>query len=666
MQNQDLTTMTDPELSLNQPMQNPVDHKLSNFSRQLQSVTDFILIRQNDKNSLSKLKLDITKNHPKEKANFSNVQNFLLKRLIEQVSENLHEGHTIFVVQLNDAAIIEHIPTWQQQKWLTVLNSQNPITAVNTPLVMQYMQEANQAVFWLHREWAAERQLAQRLLAIALQSMSQSETIFEKNLPTNRVGQSYPADANIPTPNAQQQQAIENAKKQALSIITGGPGTGKTFTVAQLVLARLAEHEQAKQHNPTLSPLSIALTAPTGKAAQRMRESLAKSMPEAILTLDNAKTLHRLLGIGQHGVPRYDANHPLPYDVVIVDEASMLGLELASQLAGAIKPSAQLILLGDANQLAAVDAGAVLADLCQVEALRPYHTELTESKRFAADSELGQLARVVLQPNSNPSAKFNQAKQLLTKIDLKKTQDDTAFDQAQLGFDKLNTAQPLRWLEVTQNMPSDELYRVIAAPFQNFFAVMRDWQSTAPDIHDIHDAATRQQLLATFDDYRVLSAGHRGQLGTRALNKILRQAYFEFAHMSMTRDFFYHGVPIMVNKNDYQLGLFNGDIGICVQQDNTVWVCFAEQVIDSRRLSQESCEWAYALSIHKSQGSEFDHVAVCLDLSHQRLLSQELVYTAITRSRGEMTLVSSSAMFRQAITQQGSRQTGLRLQFDGL
>ena len=150
------------------------------------------------------------------------------------------------------------------------------------------------------------------------------------------------------------------------------------------------------------------------------------------------------------------------------------------------------------------------------------------------------------------------------------------------------------------------------------------------------------------------------------LNKMLHQAYFNVAHMSATRDFFYHGVPIMINKNDYQLGLFNGDIGICVQQGNTVWVCFADQVIDSRRLSQESCEWAYALSIHKSQGSEFDHVAVCIDASHQRLLSQELVYTAITRSRGALTLVSSEAMLRQAITQRGNRQTGLMLQFDAL
>ena len=655
MHSQNPTNLIDDIEPTAQPMQSELDkNQLSEFSQQLQTVTDFILIRQATKNSLSKIKNQKTKNTIEQE---KITQADCLKYLFTQLSENLSEGHTICPLDLSNCVSLENITNWQTQQWLTVLDTQTKTdpTAVNTPLVMQYTDFAkNTATFWLQREWAAEYQLAQQLLAIAQQPVRSRH---------EEVGQSVQINVtknNAPKPNAQQQQAITNAQKYALSIITGGPGTGKTFTVAQLVQARLVAHAQARQDNPNLPPLAIALTAPTGKAAQRMRESLAKSMPDAIHTLDDAKTLHRLLGIGQTGVPRYHAANPLSYDVVIVDEASMLGLELASQLVDAIRPTAQLILLGDANQLAAVEAGAVLSDLCQVNALQPYHTELTESKRFAADSALGQLAQVVLLPNdstANKQAKFQQAKILLTKTDIK-----TAIKH-EYSQTTAKQQPALRWFGVRQNTLSDDLYRVIAAPFYDFFALMRDWQTSGINIHD---AATRKQLFAQFDAYRVLSAGHRGRLGTQMLNKMLRQAYFNVAHMSATRDFFYHGVPIMINKNDYQLGLFNGDIGICVQQGNTVWVCFADQAIDSRHLSQESCEWAYALSIHKSQGSEFDHVAVCIDASHQRLLSQELVYTAITRSRGALTLVSSEAMLRQAITQRGNRQTGLMLQFDAL
>ena len=655
MQPQNPSNQTDDNQANEQPMPpaaiENIENPYSTFSQQLQTVADFILARQADKNSLSKNK-NTKANNTKEKPELNSFNN--LKHLFGQLSENLSEGHTVYQPALHDGQInADNITHWQQQHWLTVINpdAQTALGKVNTPLVMQYLNHAQtQAVFWLQREWAAERQLAAQLMTIARQQIRQQADAIGQTISPNTV------QNNAPKPNAQQQQAIHNAQQHALSIITGGPGTGKTFTVAQLVQARLANHERERKINPNQPPLAIALTAPTGKAAQRMRESLANSMPDAISTLDNAKTLHRLLGIGQTGVPRYHANNPLPYDVIIVDEASMLGLELASQLVNAIKPSTQLILLGDANQLAAVEAGAVLSDLCQVPALQPYHTELTESKRFAADSALGQLARVVLLPNTTTAdkqAKFRQAKARLTKTDIKTGLGQVAADN-----------QPtLRWFEVRQHTPIANLYRIIAAPFHDFFALMRDWQSSGADVHD---AADRQRLFAKFDAYRVLSAGHQGQLGTQTLNKTLRQAYFNFAHMSATQDFFYHGVPIMVNKNDYQLGLFNGDIGICVQQANTVWVCFAEQVIDSRRLSQESCEWAYALSIHKSQGSEFDHVAVCIDISHQRLLSQELVYTAITRSRGALTLVSSAATLRQAITQQGNRQTGLTLQFDTL
>ena len=239
----------------------------------------------------------------------------------------------------------------------------------NTPIILQKLTQAVDGVgetqvsyiVWLHRQWYAEQSLAKQLMKIA----------HRKVAAFNGISASQDIDNGL-APNAMQQLAIDKSSQHALSIIIGGPGTGKTFTVAKLVTTLQKGQEHKRKQDPNLPPLSITLTAPTGKAAQRMQQSLQKSLQDEEITLDNAKTLHRLLGIGRDGIPRYHAKNPLPDDLIIVDEASMLGLELASQLVDAIKPTGRLILLGDANQLAAVDAGSVLSDLCAVTRLQPY------------------------------------------------------------------------------------------------------------------------------------------------------------------------------------------------------------------------------------------------------------------------------------------------------
>ena len=210
--------------------------------------------------------------------------------------------------------------------------------------------------------------------------------------------------------NDQQIAAINVANNNAFSIITGGPGTGKTYTVAQLVIALQQATEsrgdESKHIRFSTDSASLALAAPTGKAAQRMQESLQAALDDANveLQLQEAKTIHRLLGIGRTGRPRYDTNNPLGEDIIIVDEASMLGVELANYLVSAVKPGARLILLGDANQLAAVDAGAVLADLCRIPLLQPIHAELTESRRFSAESGIGKLATQINKAETNLQA----------------------------------------------------------------------------------------------------------------------------------------------------------------------------------------------------------------------------------------------------------------------
>ena len=468
-----------------------------------------------------------------------------------------------------------------------------------------------------------------------------------------------------PKPNAMQQLAIDKSSQHALSIIIGGPGTGKTFTVAKLVTTLQKGHEHKRKQDPNLPPLSITLTAPTGKAAQRMQQSLQKSLQDEEITLDNAKTLHRLLGIGSDGIPRYHAKNPLPDDLIIVDEASMLGLELASQLVDAIKPTGRLILLGDANQLAAVDAGSVLSDLCAVTRLQPYITELTESKRFDSNSVVGQFA-LTIQQNLPAPKKIKLIQQLLQPIDfqaIKPSQSENSSDLAdKTQQTKQQTANiPFYPIDASSSLPA--VFNQLAKPYHPFFALMQQWYSQPVNIFE---ANNRKGLFEVFDRYRILCAGHQGQLGTQSINQKMSLAFTEFSKITRTKAYFYHGLPIIIQNNDYQLGLFNGDIAICLLYQGQLYACFAEKVIPIQRLSRESCDYAYAMTIHKSQGSEFHTVAICIDKAHTRLLSQALIYTAVTRSKSALSIYSAKENFELAVTQKAVRQTGLQLQFDYL
>lgn len=639
--------------------QNDIDaSNLPQISANLTKLADFIQQRKGQKallkaknNSLSKLihqKAD--KKQKKEK----------ILQLFDKLNEQLVEGHTIYDVRAdeqNAQALDALVELLTSDNWASLISDDNAKASQqhNTPIIIQRLSNTNAStnpgdgyIFWLHRQWYAEQSLAKQLMKIATRRVGAFE--FEDAQTVTNKGV---------TPNAQQQIAIRKASQHALSIIIGGPGTGKTFTVAKLVTSLQQGHEAQRRQDPNLPPLSITLTAPTGKAAQRMQESLQKSLQDQNISLDNAKTLHRLLGIGSDGAPRYHANNPLPDDLIIVDEASMLGLELASQLVDAIKPTGRLILLGDANQLAAVDAGSVLADLCEVSSLQSYITELTESKRFDANSIVGQFAQAIQQQLPR-SQKIKSVAKLLQWVEwplinargLDPEANQSAFDNEKIPY-----------YRVTDTTSFDGVYRQLAQPYQQFFALIQRWYSKPVNIFD---AANRKMLFEVFDSYRILCAGHQGQLGTQSINRKMSQAFTDFSKITRTSAYFYHGLPIIIQSNDYQLGLFNGDIAICLLFEGQLYACFAEKVIPTQRLSRESCDYAYAITIHKSQGSEFDNVAICIDKAHTRLLSQALIYTAVTRSKSQLSIFSPQESFEMAITQQAVRQTGLQLQFDAI
>ncbi|WP_201584699.1 exodeoxyribonuclease V subunit alpha [Psychrobacter jeotgali] len=528
-------------------------------------------------------------------------------------------------------------------------NNINSLSKNNQPIIYQ-IQTLNSPntnniktslTFWLHRSWQAEFNLAKHINNILMQQVTPLPLSIPKSLHEKQVN------------------AINVANNNAFSIITGGPGTGKTYTVAQLVMAlQQAAEGRANEHKNikfSTDSASLALVAPTGKAAQRMQESLQSALDAANvdIQLQEAKTIHRLLGIGRTGRPRYDASNPLGEDIIIVDEASMLGVELANYLVSAVKPGARLILLGDANQLAAVDAGAVLSDLCRIPLLQPIHVQLTESRRFDSDSGIGKLAYQINKAETN----IDTIWQLLEQ------------DKA-LNFQYINKS--LTSISHKNSLSNRRIISKTSQKYQNYIVKIKKLlenpiEKSVPE--SVKDTIT--SLMETFNEFRILCAGHNGEWGDHYINNYLTQWHLTELKLPLGQNTWFHGRPIMVLQNNYELGLFNGDIGFCLQtgDDGGRMEVFFEnkkQGIAVNLLNEDMIATAYAMTIHKSQGSEFDHVAITFDNTHAKLLSKELIYTAVTRAKEQVTIYSTKPTLEKAVQTPTERYTGLTLQFSNI
>ena len=454
---------------------------------------------------------------------------------------------------------------------------------------------------YLYRYWWDEYRLAQ---AIKQLNRHIPSTLADADLQQLSVG-THP----------QQAQAIKVALQSGFTLITGGPGTGKTFTLVRILIALLQQNSQ----------LTVALAAPTGKAAARMQEALRQSLAQLPVAQQLLKalpqtafTLHRLLGMGHGTQPKFNAQQPLPYDLIIVDEASMIDLRMASQLVTAINPQARLILLGDANQLAAVEAGAVLAELNKAQTLKNSRVHLTQSQRFGG--QIGQLAEAVCRGDT------------LTVTQL-----------IEQSSDELNYA-PLEQVE--------SLAKKLFIGYQAFAQALK----SKTDIVD---------LLKLFDDFRVLCAVREGSYGVNALNQrlsLLLQK--ELAQNEDPLAVWYHGRPVMVTQNDYSLDVFNGDIGITLEEEDGFYVYFPARDTPTKRVSAARLahsETALALTIHKSQGSEFKQVAVVLPKEESPILTRQLLYTGITRAKKQIQLWALKPILLKTIEQETKRASGLHL-----
>ena len=478
------------------------------------------------------------------------------------------------------------------------------------------------------RQWRDEEQLAAALAALCRdpQPLPASEEQVEALL-SALFGPSVAPDW--------QRLAARLALQRRFLTISGGPGTGKTTTVVRLLAALAALSPR---------PLVMAMAAPTGKAAARLTESVraardALPVADAVRAQlpDKAQTLHRLIGLLPGTArPRHHVANPLPLDVLVVDEASMVDLTLMAQTLAALPAHARLILLGDKDQLASVDAGAVLGDICSRQA---WHSDtaatlaaqgfdlpgavddaalladsvvvLAKSHRFGEHSGIGRLARAV------NAANLAEVEQLLA--------DGSADDVAQMPA-----------------LPDGAGLLAQRAGY---------WQA-------LDAGADPAALFAAFGEYMLLAAERHT---VAAINSAIEQQLEQQGRKVPGSDW-YPGRPVMVTRNDYSIGLFNGDIGITVQQDDRLRVLFPTPDGDWRAVAPARLpehDTVYAMTVHKSQGSEFGTVWLALPSGLGAVLTRALIYTAITRARQRFVLAGNPAVLAAGVENAPARHSGL-------
>ncbi|MEN2432826.1 exodeoxyribonuclease V subunit alpha [Comamonas sp. F1-6] len=511
-------------------------------------------------------------------------------------------------------------------------------------------------MLYLRRYWDYERSVAAHIT----QRTATDAVALDETRVRDWLGRLFSSSAVAANAVDWQKLACALALRGRMSVITGGPGTGKTYTAARLLALLFATAPDAAQ-------LRVALAAPTGKAAARLKQSIDSSLLELkeavgreldlealVKRMGAARTLHSLLG-ARPDTRRFahHAGNPLDVDVLIVDEASMIHLEMMAALLQALPPTARLILLGDKDQLASVEAGAVLGDLCRDAQRGNYEPDTAAYvERVTGQSLPGQyLAPARALPLAQHTVMLRESRRFggpIGQLAQAVNAGDAPAAMALLRTQTQAGQHAELWAreggEVDAVVRSAVQGRGGMASYAAYAEVLeRHGQGKGRGFAT--EAEHRQwvrEVLAAFDRYRLLCAVRDGSWGVAGLNRAVEQALQAMGVIRKEGEW-YMGRPVMVTRNDAQLGVFNGDIGMALPSfaDSArlrVYFMQGEHLhhVSTARLAH--VETAFAMTVHKSQGSEFEHTALVLAAQGGNVLSRELVYTGITRARKAFSL----------------------------
>ena len=537
------------------------------------------------------------------------------------------------------------VPCPRLAPWLEVLRS-SPIVGVpgeTKPLILD-----TTGKLYLHRYWNYEQAVAEDFrrrfaappVELDVERMSEG---LQRLFPVGATGavdwQKVAAFAGV---------------RQRFCTITGGPGTGKTWTVARMLVLLLEQ--------PGGEQLRVKLAAPTGKAVMRLRQSLRGSlenMPcnarvrELLQSEKLTVTLHSLLGAVPNSVKfRHDEKNPLPVDLLVVDEASMISLSLMRRLVGALEPDARLVLVGDKDQLPPVDPGNVLGQVCKASAINRFSADFR--KAFGAcvsGSELpdsrstndGELLNGVVQLRTN-----HRAGETSRLHELSLLVNEGATDQVVSFFGAVGAEGGVRGIPLPgANRLKDALRTRV---LEYYGAVIK--------------ACSPREALDLLEQFRILCAVREGPYGTITVNRLVEEILAEEGMRGADHGglAYYTGKPVLVTANNYGVNLLNGDIGVAWRSAQSSVVQFPSGDGATRAVARERLpdhEPAFAMTVHKSQGSEFAHVLLILPETESPVLTRELLYTGLTRARTSLCLIASEPVLRWAMGRQMTRTSGL-------
>lgn len=536
------------------------------------------------------------------------------------------------------------------------------------------------ARLYLGRFFNYEKTLASKLLDLASRQDNEQSAIPDADI-DHLLEILFPARKNNPDPI--QRCAAKVIMNNRLLILSGGPGTGKTYTFARLI-ALLVAVGKMDEKVP-----AIRMAAPTGKAAMRMRKSIQDAKTDITKSLDeienisgmakilkdeignipeDASTIHRLLGtILNTSKFRHNADNPLPADIVIIDEASMIDISMMVKILDALQSNTKLILLGDMHQLASVDPGYVLGDICK--AAQSNHTselgsslvELKYSYRFGTDSPVGRL-----------SAALHKAGGTDTDPD-----GSDAWKLLQELSKQENDERGVLW-----HQTPEKLCDKVEVPIDDFSSTILE------NYKELLQSTTVESAFKAMSEFRVFSPLRNGPHGLSTINRLIEKALSlkstkdgtaDLKRLNTSKEFYNHRV-IMVTRNDYALNLFNGDIGIVLPDDaddgnaepsgkknNVVWFESTNKETGEVKYNPFPCnmipehETAFAMTIHKSQGSQYTNVMVILPhQDNEDLFTKELLYTGITRAEKKVYLWCNEDVFKATAIRQTECTSGLR------